>query len=646
MQELTNRLNAFNIRSPDQQYWRHDSAGDSELILKVVMAGAFYPNYFATGLTDEKDAIKDIRELDPKNTVMVQGLPPGKGPLYSVALQTALKDCGKQKSLCFDGSRAFLQFCQETDDGLRTGRINPSVYLACKMNEMRRRFQVVQSHAETGESARMLQKPFLIDVIRPDKFRTELPRPGDPLWMSIVVTSVVSVDHFWACKADQAHFDVQQDLFRGVQEAAKTAPCVPDTIDVGSIVLAPFQDGSGVWFYRAIVQRCVGGRAKLFFVDYGNSGADVPVKKLKKIPQNLAAVPFQAVEFELCNVRRLAAVGKKTLEELLMSCENRCNAKIYSVVSNRVRVNLFTFDDRIVNDILVERGCVEKCEEGVLSERSHREWNYDGDVVSSARDSGTLDWHPIPVEARGHLIPHPQRSRPVSLFGPGNPLKIALRSMINIGMLRSVSVGRDSVNSVLLNQDPTDEHRTLLVAASVGVNESGTTMIARNTTLLPNIHGLPFIVAMIFTPVLEMRTNAAHTRLTGALCGLGSVKTRLGMYAILPEHDMELDFDVEVTNEDLVQINALRMKINMCVGTEEEVATWSQTAIHSIQKSARKKLLEIVTRRRASMQPETVRRPFQWDQLQPCFVNEHSIDHRSADKKDLYRLHDGVLLNT
>lgn len=51
--------------------------------------------------------------------------------------------------------------------------------------------------------------------------------------------------------------------------------------------------------------------------------------------------------------------------------------------------------------------------------------------------------------------------------------------------------------------------------------------LRRNTTLFPEIRGLPYLVAMIFTPVLELRCDKNRMRFTGAICGLGGAKGRL-----------------------------------------------------------------------------------------------------------------------
>jgi len=68
--------------------------------------------------------------------------------------------------------------------------------------------------------------------------------------------------------------------------------------------------------------------------------------------------------------------------------------------------------------------------------------------------------------------------------------------------------------------------------------------LARSTTLLPNIPGLPAILTLLFAPRAEFRANKDNTRLTGAVCGLGYDRER--QQSFYPEHDMELVFDSEI----------------------------------------------------------------------------------------------------
>lgn len=51
------------------------------------------------------------------------------------------------------------------------------------------------------------------------------------------------------------------------------------------------------------------------------------------------------------------------------------------------------------------------------------------------------------------------------------------------------------------------------------------------------------------------RTNEERTRYTGALCGLGWDSQTQD--AILPEHDIELGFDVKFDVEDIIEVTVV-----------------------------------------------------------------------------------------
>ena len=101
--------------------------------------------------------------------------------------------------------------------------------------------------------------------------------------------------------------------------------------------------------------------------------------------------------------------------------------------------------------------------------------------------------------------------------------------------LRSACITKNSINSAALNPNPQNKHMRMLVAGSVAVSSSGTTQIKAtsdsiqnwalpfsvwvcvclfagyrillsDTTLMPDIPGLPALVTMLFTPVMELRS--------------------------------------------------------------------------------------------------------------------------------------------
>lgn len=77
--------------------------------------------------------------------------------------------------------------------------------------------------------------------------------------------------------------------------------------------------------------------------------------------------------------------------------------------------------------------------------------------------------------------------------------------MTNAGGTRPAKIEKDSVNSIVVDNEPQDKHERMMVAANVAVTSSGNIVLARNTTLMPNHNGLHFLVCLLFTPAVEMR---------------------------------------------------------------------------------------------------------------------------------------------
>ena len=77
------------------------------------------------------------------------------------------------------------------------------------------------------------------------------------------------------------------------------------------------------------------------------------------------------------------------------------------------------------------------------------------------------------------------------------------------------------------------------------IHEKVRKVTLKNTTMLPNIPGLPALLSLLFAPRAEYRSDERRSRLTGALCGLGyNPETQRSLYR---EHDMEIPFDIPFT---------------------------------------------------------------------------------------------------
>ena len=90
---------------------------------------------------------------------------------------------------------------------------------------------------------------------------------------------------------------------------------------------------------------------------------------------------------------------------------------------------------------------------------------------------------------------------------------------------------------------------------------------------MPNQHGLGALLTMVFAPRVELRTDKRRKRYTGFLAGLGyrdkdwgrarrtgtsSGDRKVPQVSYHGEHDMEIQFDVEVDNKDITLINKVR----------------------------------------------------------------------------------------
>ena len=96
-------------------------------ILRLVMSGAFYPNYFVKTSPSEleKRAHIALRGHDPKNTVYLHGFDQEQakyGELYAEQIKRMFREAASEEQvrLTFDGSRIFVEFDRPLADQERS----------------------------------------------------------------------------------------------------------------------------------------------------------------------------------------------------------------------------------------------------------------------------------------------------------------------------------------------------------------------------------------------------------------------------------------------------------------------------------------------------------------------------------------------
>ena len=189
--------------------------------------------------------------------------------------------------------------------------------------------------------------------------------------------------------------------------------------------------------------------------------------------------------------------------------------------------------EELINQMLVDKGYALAAEESYQSTSAH------------SRAEEPEFTYPEKWEESCPLRPIEQPIEPqLSLKGPSSPYEVSFYSLTKIGLMKSARIERESVNSICLHSEPQDKHERLMVSAFVALNSNATSVIARETTLMPNINGLIYILTLMFAPYVELRTDELKRSIIGALCGLGFDNAADPYF---PEHDISLAFDTLIT---------------------------------------------------------------------------------------------------
>ncbi|XP_073752050.1 ATP-dependent RNA helicase TDRD9 isoform X3 [Callorhinus ursinus] len=645
-EELKNRISQFNMyvdsRRPvmDQEY-----IYKQRFILQVVLAGAFYPNYFTFGQPDEEMAVRELAGKDPKTTIVLKHIPP-YGFLYYKQLQSLFRQCGQVKSIVFDGAKAFVEFSRNPTERFKT---LPAVYMAIKMSQLKVSLELnvhsaeeiegkVQGGAVSKLRSTRVNVDFQKQTVDPMQvsFNTfDRSQTITDLLLTIDVTEVVEVGHFWGYRIDEKNTRILKKLTAEINQL-KLVP-LPVHPHPDLVCLAPFADFDKERYFRA----------QILYVS-GNSA--------------------EALEFKICKMRPSAkslvcgepwsSGASQRFASLVSGCA--LLVRVFSVVHSVLHVDVYRCsgaqDAVSVRDVLIKEGYAELAEEPYESKQSHEALKglFSKSVESMAElstSSPVKDDEKYLIRVLLESFSSNKLGAPnckAILHGPFNPYELKCHSLTRISKFRCVWIEKESINSVIISDAPEDLHQKMLVAASLSVNATGSTMLLRETSLMPHVPGLPALLSALFAPVMELRVDRDGKCYTGVLCGLGWNPTTGA--PILPEHDIELAFDVQFNVEDIIEINILRAAINklVCDGPNGSKFLGPER-IAQLQHNARQKLLGLFCqlKPRQRVVPRWHEKPYEWNQVDPKLVMEQADRESSRGKNTfLYQLHKLIVLST
>ncbi|OAD56842.1 putative ATP-dependent RNA helicase spindle-E [Eufriesea mexicana] len=614
--ELTTRLERLGIQESagiNKVVWKEE---ERPIVLKIAIAGAFYPNYFVKyGSESEKQLkehadVKLLGGLDPLNTVYLQGWPLKQpGLLYARRIQDIFKDnlttITDKMNVSFDASSLFF-----TPENLIKSKIKSEL-----------------------PGLRITRIPLLIQNIK---------NPGC-FWAQI--RSSTSTKRLHKIKS----------TIEKIKNQSETLKVIPDT---GTLVIAPYEENNLKAYFRAVVLGHITLPeilVQVFFIDYGYS-SECRLCDLKRLNYDcdISDVPALAFECKLANIEP-SGIHNFTDDWSQAACDlfwtlinkpGQLIGDIYSVVNSIVMIELMhkneTGEEISINQCLIEKRLAIKKEENYFSRFNHNLRLQQSDL------SDEQCYHYEKLQYNQDYIPDIYPNPPavteccttVNLRGPFSPLELELTHLVVAGRDKKVNMVSNSVNSVLLDTDPEDFSQRLLVAGSVSQSVRGHNLTLYNTTLMPRIPGLTVLLTLIFTPYMELRRNNFGTYYTGALCGLGfdPVTKR----SLFPEHDIEIHFDVEITITDLQFINRLRhwMNFGMQINHQSEGSNNMEEFI-ICQNRIKNALLNLIEKERKVQTPELIKDFDKWN-----LYDKNLLLHSNKPSiiTSIYRLHNALEL--
>ncbi|XP_061600189.1 ATP-dependent RNA helicase TDRD9 [Cololabis saira] len=676
-EDLKKRVSQFNMHvAEDSQSSDHSTTHKQKFILQLVIAGACYPNYFVQGEMDEDMASRELCGFDPRTTVMVRNIP-SYSFLYYKQLQSLFRLCGQVKAIKFENSRAYVEFYKTSRDS----GVQPEVSLALLLTHQSPQMALSVYPSDQIESC---AKDSLVTHLRfarlnadiqsqsvyPTGFLTVIdPEKLPPHRMFVVnITEVLEVGHFWGFIADEASLEKQRHL----TAAINMCTCLPVTVSLypNLCVLAPYSETpEQPMYYRAKILHIRGHTVEVFFLDFGNTSV-VPCSSLRELPSNLLSGAFQAQEFQIAGMRPSAQsiiFGNQWSSQarnsfITLVKDQSLIASLYSVVHGIMRVQLLinTESSNIsVVDKLVEEGHAVPAEECFESKQNHDdlmsmyEEKEKGTYVPTSYSNAWRERNKEDKELIHSLISHFSKSSQsslktkVRLRGPVTPYKINFHRLGRDICRKAVVIEKSSINSLALNENPHWKHLRMLVAGTLSVNSEGTSVLLKDTSIMPDIPGLPAIATMLFTPIMELRTDEETTCYTGAICGLGfNSQTQ---EAIPSLHDIELEFDVKFNVEDITEINALRMAINrlLCDG-RTTILHLGADRISKLQEDCRERLIRLFTKSppREPIIPLYHKNYGKWNQVDPSLKMDISQPGDGKARGVVFQLHPIILLNS
>ncbi|KAI6646686.1 tudor domain containing protein 9 TDRD9, partial [Oopsacas minuta] len=644
VKELFSRLSRFNIQSNRSILSTRTSTTSSHdvLMIKLVMAGAFYPHYFRWSEVDEQEAERSLSGHDPHTTVMISGLPLSRynDLQYTGDIVKCFEECGRIKQIHYDSSRAYIEFqrlrlySDEWDSALSVSGnslIVPSVYTALKMRQLKNGTITIllnkpadKHNTDDTQSKQLIRTPSPQLSLTPPPY--ELKRSGE---INLLVTEVVTAGHFWGQEVSEESRLISLKISEQISRLTVFTPLINPSVDKYCMAVFP---PDGLYYRGKLMEIDRSNRTvTIHYMDFGNMEI-LTFDQIYEIPLEILSHPTLGIECFLAKIKpsfKESSDGYYSHNANMffsnLASQKVLRAKIYSQVEGTLRVFLYTNDsEELINKLLLDKGYALPAEESYQSMSAHEKAQEPEYTFS---DHFLDDKH---QESSPPRFTQHNTDAKLYLKGPSSPYEVSFYSLTKIGLLKSARIERESVNSVCLHYEPQDKHERLMVSAFVALNSTATSVIARETTLMPNINGLIYIITLLFAPFVELRTDELKRSFIGALCGLGYDSL---MQPYFPEHDISLTFDTQITPEDIAQINSIRTFVNTALKCNQDFKIpWNDSFVRQNQAIAKQQLLDLVIKdTRPSIEVTHFPKAYTWGRIELTDLINNNDDTNIGD---------------
>jgi len=234
-----------------------------------------------------------------------------------------------------------------------------------------------------------------------------------------------------------------------------------------------------------------------------------------------------------------------------------------------------------------------------------------------------------------YVVPPKDGRIRVELKGPWSPLELSFQSLCHSSYCKEVSIDDCSVNSVALDHEPAAPISRFVVASSVSIQDKSGRVVARDTTIMPALPGLMSIMAMTFAPKIELRIDNYNTYYTGVLCGLGTDLNSDA--AIYQDHDLEIIFDTEIVDSDIIAINKIRYYMNLILRQDQTVN------LMPAHKQVVHEMFELIKKPRKALTDEAwPKDSYSWNKIPPELIVSRSEDSHPAGPLDVFLPHSTI----